>query len=87
MACGLPVVAAKNTGLKEACIPESLEELNIIKWKNKIKKILNNKDFKEDIIKKGLNQSEKFDWEKYSRIIEKIVLRRFIRDVIYKRQV
>jgi len=75
MACGLPVIAANNTGLKEVCIKESLTPLKLDLWEKKIKNIINNKQYRNKLISKGLKQSKKFDWKLYVKNIEKIILK------------
>lgn len=73
MACGLPVIAANNTGLKEVCIKESLTELNEKLWLEKIHKILKDSKIKNNMIKQGVQIAKQFDWIKYSKEIEKII--------------
>jgi len=73
MACGLPVLAANKTGLKEVCIEESLTELNEMLWLEKINEILSNRNLRLNMIKKGLEQSKKFDWKIYANTIKKII--------------
>jgi len=74
MACGLPTIVAKNTGLREVGIAESFEKLDLNKWQEKIEKILKNEKFRNKMIQKGLKQSKNFDWVKYAEKIEKIIL-------------
>lgn len=73
MACGLPVIAANNTGLKEVCLKESLTELNKKKWIKKINKFFYDNNFKKLLIKKGIVQSKKFDWKLYAENLKKII--------------
>ncbi|MBI5065266.1 glycosyltransferase family 4 protein [Candidatus Woesearchaeota archaeon] len=73
MACGLPVIAANNTGLKEVCTKESLTELNEEIWLEKIHKILKDSKTKNDMIQKGCRIAKRFDWKKYAKEIEKII--------------
>jgi len=77
MACGLPVIAAEKTGLKESCIKESFVELNLNKWEKKIEKILNDSKFRKKMIKKGLKYAKKFNWKNYSKKVEKIIIQNF----------
>ena len=77
MACGLPVLAGNNTGLKEACIPDSLLPLQINTWLRKINHILKNKKTRTSMIKKGISHSKKFDWKTYAQSVNKIIIKSF----------
>ena len=66
MSCGCPVVASNVASLPEVVgkagiliNPNNLEE-----WVEKIYYILTHEDFRQNIIKKGLEQAKKFSWEK-----------------------
>lgn len=80
MACGIPVLTTKKTSLKEVIgdyplwvnNPNDVQEI-----KQKMEKALNNKELREKLIKKGLEQAKKFSWQKCARqtleIIEKSI--------------
>jgi glycosyltransferase involved in cell wall biosynthesis len=66
MACGVPVITSNTSSMPEVAgnaalliDPESVEDI-----KNSMKKIAENSAFREDLIKKGLKQVQKFSWEK-----------------------
>lgn len=74
MACGTPVIASNAASLPEvvgdASIkinPHSIEEL-----KNAIVKILENKKFRNGLIKKGYKNVKRFSWERYVKRLKKI---------------
>ncbi len=73
MACGLPVIAANNTGLKEVCINESLTDLNEELWLKRIHKILKDSKIRNNMIKQGVQIAKQFDWTNYAKEIEKII--------------
>jgi len=62
----VPVICAKNSSLPEVAGGAALyfEDNNYQDLSNQIKKILNNKELKKDIVDKGLKQLEKFSWER-----------------------
>lgn len=73
MACGCPILAGNNTGLKEVCISESLLPLDLKIWEKKINKILKDEIYRKNMIEKGLIKAKEFDWEKYGRKVEKLI--------------
>jgi glycosyltransferase involved in cell wall biosynthesis len=75
MACGVPVVASNNSSLPEIVGPAGIlidpdrpDEIT-----KALKEILLNKDLREKLIKKGLEQSLKFDWRKTAKEFLKII--------------
>jgi glycosyltransferase involved in cell wall biosynthesis len=69
MAAGVPVITSNTSALPEVVgdagiliNPNDVEELA-----NAMKKVLEDKDLKQKLIKKGLTQSLKFSWEKSAR--------------------
>jgi glycosyltransferase involved in cell wall biosynthesis len=69
MACGVPVIASK-----ESCIPEILGDAPIYfnpyevkEIKDAIEKVAGDADLRAVLIKKGLKQVEKYDWEKTAK--------------------
>jgi glycosyltransferase involved in cell wall biosynthesis len=66
MACGCPVVLANHSSFPEVagdagCYFELNNEDDL---KNKIHELLNNSKYREEIVKKGFNQAQKFNWKK-----------------------
>lgn len=67
MTCGTPVITTKKGSLAETAGNAALfveDPKNIAEIKKKIKLALNNR---EELIKKGLEQSKKFSWEKTAK--------------------
>ncbi len=67
MACGIPVLTTKKTSLKEVMgdYPISVNNPNNVKEiAEKMEKALLNKELREKMIKKGLEQVKKFSWQK-----------------------
>jgi len=69
MACGCPVITTDRTSLKEVVgeagiILDSVKPMEIAE---NIEKVFENKKLRTDLIKKGLKQAKKFDWNKSSR--------------------
>ena len=70
MACGAPVLVSKNSSLPEVVgeaglyleNPEDLQEIS-----QKVGQILDNRDLAASLAKKGLEQAQKFSWEKCAR--------------------
>jgi len=69
MARGVPVVCSNNT-----CLPEILGEaavyfnpLDVNNITEKIKKVLLNKDFRLELIRRGFEQIKKYSWLKMTR--------------------
>jgi len=66
MACGVPTIVSNASSLPEVVgngaimiDPYNVDELALA-----IRKVLEDKDLREDLIKKGLKQAKKFDWNK-----------------------
>ncbi|MEK7202942.1 MAG: glycosyltransferase family 1 protein [Patescibacteria group bacterium] len=66
MACGTPVVASYSSSLPEVIGNAGLlvDPYDIIDIANGLKQILSNKDLRDKLIKKGLEQANKFKWNK-----------------------
>jgi|GEM_PF-424895 len=69
MACGVPVIASK-----ESCIPEILGDAPIYfnpyevkEIKDAIEKVAGDADLRAVLVKKGLEQVKKYDWEKTAK--------------------
>lgn len=69
MACGVPTIVSNASSLPEVVgngaimvDPYNVDELSFA-----IKEILENKNLREDLIKKGLKQAKKFDWNKTAK--------------------
>ena len=80
MACGTPVVTSNISSMPEAggngalyVEPEDIDDI-----RKKLDRVMENKDLREDLIKKGFAQSKRFSWKKtaeetaavYRRLIE-----------------
>jgi glycosyltransferase involved in cell wall biosynthesis len=67
MACGTPVITTKAGSLPETVGNAALfieNPKNIKEIGRKINMVLNNKELREKLIKKGLEQTKKFSWQK-----------------------
>jgi glycosyltransferase involved in cell wall biosynthesis len=70
MACGAPVLVSKNSSLPEVVgeaglyleNPEDLQEIS-----QKVGQILDSRDLAASLARKGLEQAQKFSWEKCAR--------------------
>ncbi len=69
MACGCPVITSNTSSLPEVVgdagimiDPNNVEELE-----KQIKRVLTNEKLRKEMIKKGLEQSKKFSWEKCAK--------------------
>ncbi|MFH1233600.1 MAG: glycosyltransferase family 1 protein [Patescibacteria group bacterium] len=78
MACGTPVVASYSSSLPEVIGNAGLlvNPYDIADIANGLKQILSNKDLRDKLIKKGLEQANKFKWNKsateYLKIFKEI---------------
>ncbi|HRY59882.1 MAG TPA: glycosyltransferase family 1 protein [Patescibacteria group bacterium] len=73
--CGVPVVTADNSSLREVggdaalyCVAEDIESIKVA-----IERIIINSDIREDLIQKGYKQLEKFSWESSAKKIFNIL--------------
>jgi len=79
MACGCPVVVSNVSALPEICGDAAyyVNPYNINSIAEGIKRVLDNKDLREELIKKGLNRAKAFSWEKtaqeYLEIFHKVL--------------
>lgn len=66
MACGIPVITSNTSSLieigKESAI--LVNPKNVVELKNAIKLLLENKELRESLKKKGIERAKKFGWEK-----------------------
>jgi glycosyltransferase involved in cell wall biosynthesis len=71
MACGTPVLTAKNSSLTEVGGGAAyyVDDKSVESIKNGIEKLLNEPSLREDLIKKGKQQIKKFSWEKSAQKI------------------
>jgi len=79
MACGVPTIVSNSSSLPEVVgngaimvDPYNVGELAFV-----IKEIFEDKDLREDLIKKGLNQAKKFDWNKTAKQVLEIFCNMF----------
>ncbi|MBL7159893.1 glycosyltransferase family 4 protein [Candidatus Microgenomates bacterium] len=75
MACGIPVIAGNVSSMPELVgsagilvDPKSEEKIG-----RAMLKIVNDKEFKNDLIKKGLVQAKKFSWQKFAENVLEII--------------
>jgi len=76
MACGIPVLTTKKTSLKEVIGDYPLWVKNpndVNEIKEKMYKILTDKNLRKNLIEKGLKQSQKFSWQKTAEETLKII--------------
>ncbi len=76
MACGTPVITTKAGSLPETVGNAALfieNPRNIEEIRRKINMVLNNKELREKLIKKGFEQAKKFSWEKTAKETLKIL--------------
>lgn len=66
MACGSPVIVSNVASLPEVCGDAALycDPYDYKDIANKIKKIMNDDDLREDLCRKGLEHAQHFTWEK-----------------------
>lgn len=71
MACGTPVLTAKNSSLTEVGGGAAyyVDDKSVESIMNGIEKLLNEPSLREDLIKKGKQQIKKFSWEKSAQKI------------------
>jgi len=69
MACGTPVISSR-----ESCMPEILgkaplyfDAYNVADIAKKMKTIISDKDIRKDLIKKGLEQVKKYNWDECAK--------------------
>jgi glycosyltransferase involved in cell wall biosynthesis len=77
MACGTPVLSNKKTSLSEVLgdYPISVENpKDIDEISEKMLKVLSNEQLSDGLIKKGLEQAQKFSWQKTAKETLKILL-------------
>lgn len=68
MSCGTPVIAAQNSSIPEVLgdAPLYFDALSCDELKNRLDCLVSNNSLRENLIKKGLEQSRLFSWEKTS---------------------
>lgn len=69
MACGTPVVTSNTSSLSEVGGDAAIyaDPTNISAISSSLKKVIEDKDLRETMIKKGLLQAKKFSWEKAAK--------------------
>jgi len=75
MACGTPVLASNRASIPEVAggAAELFDPKNTEDMVNSIKKVLSNKEHKEELIEKGLERVKNFSWQKCSRETLKVL--------------
>jgi glycosyltransferase involved in cell wall biosynthesis len=66
MSCGCPVITSKNSSLPEVAGAAGIliDPLNVEELANAMMKVINNSEFRKDMVKKGIEHAGKFSWEK-----------------------
>jgi glycosyltransferase involved in cell wall biosynthesis len=75
MACGTPVLTAKNSSLPEVGGNAAyyVDDKSIDSIRNGIEKLLSDPDLRKELVKKGKQQIKKFSWkESAQKIIDAI---------------
>lgn len=69
MACGCPVVSSNSTSLPEVIGKGGVlaDSYHQKEWVERIYQILTNENFRQNLIKKGLEQAKKFSWDKIAK--------------------
>ncbi len=69
MSCGVPVICSRNSSLPEVAGRAGLlvDPNNIQEIAEAINRVLNNADFREEMVKRGFENIKKFSWEKCAR--------------------
>lgn len=75
MACGTPVITSNTTSLPEiangaACL---VDPLNIEEISNAISNVCNDKLYRENLIRKGILQSSRYNWNEVTRKVEDVI--------------
>lgn len=75
--CGVPVITSDISSMPEVGGDAALyvNPRNIDEIKEKLKELLNNQKLREDLIKKGLSQAQKFSWKKAAEQTETVYRR------------
>ena len=74
MACGIPVITSNVASLPEVVgeagiLVDPLNEKEIVEAYDRI---LSDENLKREMIKKGIEQSKKFQWKESAKVLEKI---------------
>jgi len=74
MACGIPTIVSNTSSLPEVVGDGAImvDPSNVNELVFAVKEILENKSLREDLIKKGLKQAKKFDWDRTAKEVLKI---------------
>lgn len=69
MACGVPTIVSNTSSLPEAVGNGAImvDPYNVDELAYAIRKVLEDKDLRENLIKKGLKQAKKFNWDKTAK--------------------
>ncbi|PIR89193.1 MAG: hypothetical protein COU07_02505 [Candidatus Harrisonbacteria bacterium CG10_big_fil_rev_8_21_14_0_10_40_38] len=75
-ACGTPIVVSDRTSLREVIRENSgifINPWKVEDLKNSLEKILSDKNFKNDLIKSGFENSKKFSWENAAQNLQNLL--------------
>lgn len=69
MACGIPTIVSNASSLSEIVGDGAImiDPYNVDELSYAIKKVLEDEDLRNELVKKGLKQAKKFDWDKTAR--------------------
>ena len=69
MSCGAPVIGANATSIPEVIGKQDVlfDPYDVVSISNKIKEVLTNVDFQNEIVKEGLKQSKTFSWDETAK--------------------
>jgi len=75
MACGTPVIASNVASLPEVCDDAAfyVDPYDKTEIANAMKRMIGNKELREDLIKKGYENIKRFSWEKSGEQLYKII--------------
>ena len=74
MACGVPTIVSNTSSLSEVVGNGAImiDPYNVDELAFAIRKVLEDKELRNDLIKKGLNQAKKFNWDKTAKQVLEI---------------
>ena len=76
MACGVPTIVSNASSLPEIVGDGAvmIDPYNVDELAFAIRKVLKDKDLRENLIKKGLKQAKKFSWDKTAQEVLRVFL-------------
>jgi len=79
MACGCPIITTQGSSLLEVGSDAVLyvDSHNIEEIVNQMKKMIKDKDLRENLIKKGLMRAKNYSWEKCAKETMNVLINKF----------